>query len=1111
MKRRIMACVLGISLLLSCAAPAVAHTWIEQETVLDIPASTFQCGTSIEMQEELQAALIQKKNLEMQQEFGIITFSTMPESPEWMYNLMPSVGEVKMLVIPVAYADRLDYRNSFDKEFWENYLFAPYNPNELISNQSVRGFFYWSSYGKLDITGTIMPIYDAPQNSAYYYTGSSTDQTHHELLIEILNSYVEQGIDLSEFDNDGDGVLDAVVLKSLYPYYVDTTSTFSPQEVGDYTVKTFVHLSISEKIIWRPDSTDEKAENFAAERWCLEHEIGHLMGLPDNYPVYGDENVFDFNLLELMGPGQIDNVYINTYYKFLLGWIEPLVLTETDRVTTITLGQVESPEDSEDIPKAIVLILDSNTFPFTEFYLAEYRGGGFSTTLTKNTFDTTPGILIWHCNTAINQKGFYEEKNRESYLVPVYKSGGSKFTTDDIYISKDRFTSGTTPNSNYYGDVYTGAYLEVKSLSQEQAVVRAGFQAPRFLPAPVIEVSAPSKKAICKGETSTVVITTKVGDELLPLERDSASRLFKFSSTGTVSSAGAMGSALKNPFTITIPGYMYHLAPELGDGTIWVDIPAGAIRYNGKDSNAVTSEEIYIDNTPPEITLKGDDPQKVYQGITYVDPGAIATDNLDPDIESKLQVDTSQVDTSTLGSYTVTYSLTDHAGHTTTAERTVIVEEVPSSHEHSFSIEWSRDGTTHWHECGCGEKSEVAAHTEVPDPAVEATCTTLGKTEGSHCSVCGYVIVTQTDIPMVEHSYPSTWNHDASSHWKECTACHERSAQASHTWDKGVVTTVPTSSKPGIRTYTCTVCGRTRTENIPATGGGSQGGNSGSWSPSPATYAISLPKDIANGKVTVSAKEASKGDQITVTLIPEEGYQVEALTVTDSRKNKVPLTEQKDGRYTFTMPGSKVEIAVTFRAVEKKQEPVPVQLPFTDVSPKSWYYEAVCSVYEKGLMKGTTQTLFSPDQPVSRGMLVTMLYRLEGQPAVTVSTEFSDVSPRRYYAPAVAWAAEKGIVLGYTDGTFRPNGEISRQDMALILYRYGQYKGYDIAPRDDLSSFSDAAAVRSYAKPAMEWAVGAGLLQGISRDSLAPRETTNRAQTAVLFVRLLVQAMEEQE
>ena len=714
-----------------------------------------------------------------------------------------------------------------------------------------------------------------------------------------------------------------------------------------------------------------------------------------------------------------------------------------------------------------------------------------------------------------------------------------------------------------------------------------------------------------------------------------------------------MGSALKNPFTITIPGYMYHLAPELGDGTIWVDIPAGAIRYNGKDSNAVTSEEIYIDNTPPEITLKGDDPQKVYQGITYVDPGAIATDNLDPDIESKLQVDTSQVDTSTLGSYTVTYSLTDHAGHTTTAERTVIVEEVPSSHEHSFSIEWSRDGTTHWHECGCGEKSEVAAHTEVPDPAVEATCTTLGKTEGSHCSVCGYVIVTQTDIPMVEHSYPSTWNHDASSHWKECTACHnkeqldphtedqgtitkrptedetglrvyacsvcryemrtetldklepthkhsfsaewsrdgtthwhecgcgeksevaahtevpdpaveatcttlgktegshcsvcgyvivtqtdipmvehsypstwnhdasshwkectachERSAQASHAWDKGVVTTAPTSSKPGIRTYTCTVCGQTRTESIPATGGGSQGGNSGSWSPSPATYAISLPKDIANGKVTVSAKEASKGDQITVTLIPEEGYQVETLTVTDSRKNEVPLTEQKNGQYTFTMPGSKVEIAVTFRAVEKKQEPILVQLPFTDVSPKSWYYEAVCSVYEKGLMKGTTQTLFSPDQPVSRGMLVTMLYRLEGQPAVTVSTEFSDVSPRRYYAPAVAWAAEKGIVLGYTDGTFRPNGDISRQDMALILYRYGQYKGYDMAPRDDLSSFSDAAAVRSYAKPAMEWAVGAGLLQGISRDSLAPRETTNRAQTAVLFVRLLVQAMEEQE
>lgn len=156
-------------------------------------------------------------------------------------------------------------------------------------------------------------------------------------------------------------------------------------------------------------------------------------------------------------------------------------------------------------------------------------------------------------------------------------------------------------------------------------------------------------------------------------------------------------------------------------------------------------------------------------------------------------------------------------------------------------------------------------------------------------------------------------------------------------------------------------------------------------------------------------------------------------------------------------------------------------------------------------MGGTTQTTFSPSIPASRAMLVTILYRLEGEPVVADPTSFPDVKAK-WCAPAIAWAADHEIVLGYADGNFGPNDEITREQVAAILFRYAQQKGWDTTARRDLSQYSDSGKVHKYAREAMEWAVGTGLIGGRTQDWLAPRETTTRAELAVILVRILALA-----
>lgn len=260
--------------------------------------------------------------------------------------------------------------------------------------------------------------------------------------------------------------------------------------------------------------------------------------------------------------------------------------------------------------------------------------------------------------------------------------------------------------------------------------------------------------------------------------------------------------------------------------------------------------------------------------------------------------------------------------------------------------------------------------------------------------------------------------------------------------------------------------------------------------------------DTDNGTVTVSPSNPQEGDTVTITPKPNQGYDVDDVVVTDEDGNKLEVTENADGSFTFVQPEGEVTITVTFK--ENKDEPTdpadPSELPFGDVKTSDWFYDPVKYVYDKGLMTGTSATEFAPNLTTTRGMIVSILHRLEGGPVVE-NDAFSDVSSDDWYGQSVAWAASVGVVNGFEDGTFRPNDPITREQMAAILYNYSQYKGYDVSARADLSKYSDAASVSSWATEVLSWANAEGLVNGMTKTTLDPQASATRAQVATILMR----------
>ena len=245
------------------------------------------------------------------------------------------------------------------------------------------------------------------------------------------------------------------------------------------------------------------------------------------------------------------------------------------------------------------------------------------------------------------------------------------------------------------------------------------------------------------------------------------------------------------------------------------------------------------------------------------------------------------------------------------------------------------------------------------------------------------------------------------------------------------------------------------------------------------------------GTVTADPTAAKAGATVTLTPAPDAGYQVGTVAVTDRFGEAVAVTENADGTYVFTMPNGQVTVTVTF-----EQAP----LPFHDVTEGDWFYDAVRYAYENGLMDGVGEGLFAPNSETTRAQLVTILYRLAGQPAVSGDLPFTDVEAGTWYTDAVAWAAENGIVNGTTDATFAPGEDITREQLVTILYRYAESKGYDVSASADLSGYPDAGQVQDYAQPAMAWAVAEGIVEGVD-GTLNPAGNASRAQIATILMR----------
>ena len=247
------------------------------------------------------------------------------------------------------------------------------------------------------------------------------------------------------------------------------------------------------------------------------------------------------------------------------------------------------------------------------------------------------------------------------------------------------------------------------------------------------------------------------------------------------------------------------------------------------------------------------------------------------------------------------------------------------------------------------------------------------------------------------------------------------------------------------------------------------------------------------GKAMLSATRIPKGTSVTVTAVPDKGYAVSNVLVGGVSVGSDEVT-------TIASVTSDTEIVVVF----KEKGAADDGLPFTDVHKSDWFYDYVKYVYEKGLFKGVTPTLFAPDDNLTRAMLVTVLYRAEGSPEMTKPSGFEDVAADTYYTAAVAWAAENGIVYGVSETLFEPETNITREQIAAILYRYASFKGYDVTVGEDTNilSYEDFAEISEYAIEPLAWTAGTGILAGRTASTLNPQENATRAEAATVLKRL---------
>ena len=278
-----------------------------------------------------------------------------------------------------------------------------------------------------------------------------------------------------------------------------------------------------------------------------------------------------------------------------------------------------------------------------------------------------------------------------------------------------------------------------------------------------------------------------------------------------------------------------------------------------------------------------------------------------------------------------------------------------------------------------------------------------------------------------------------------------------------------------------------------------------------------------NGEVSVSDDWAYEDDKITLTITPDDGYEVDKIEIVDDEGDKIDAkkVDDEDNKYTFRMANCDVTVTVTFKEEgkttedtdkeEDKDDEETTELNFTDVKESDWFYKGVAYVVDKGVMSGVSENQFDPSGKLTRAMLVQMLYNMESRPACDSENAFIDVPVGQWYTDAVIWANDEKIVSGMGDGLFAPNMEITREQMVVMLYNYAKYKGYDVTASADLSKFADNASVSTWAQPAMQWAVAEGYISGMGDSQLAPQGTATRAEIASVIMRFMEATAETAE
>ncbi len=336
--------------------------------------------------------------------------------------------------------------------------------------------------------------------------------------------------------------------------------------------------------------------------------------------------------------------------------------------------------------------------------------------------------------------------------------------------------------------------------------------------------------------------------------------------------------------------------------------------------------------------------------------------------------------------------------------------------------------------------------------------------------------------PSHTHKWAEDWTSSETHHWHECTASgckvtedSQKNGYGEHVYDDD-------------RDTNCNVCGYTRTvePERPSEPSGSGGG--GSSRRTRPIYSVTVEKS-EHGTVTTDHTQAERGVTVTLTAAPDSGYALEDLTVTDSQGGAVKLTGKGGGKYAFTMPERSVTVRASFRVLDCDGGTGCPSQAFSDLDTGKWYHDATDFVLERGLMNGYGDGTFRPGGVLTRAQVAQILYNQAGRPAAA-GGGFSDVAPGAWCAPAVAWAAERGIVSGYAGGTFRPDGGITREQLAVMLWRYAG------SPAAGELDFTDAGQAGDYAREALGWAVENGVLSGRGDGILDPKGPATRAQAA---------------